>query len=146
MEHFNGPFNGSPKNQLQVHQTIMMTEATREEQKAAQLQEQYNKHQELISRDEEQLHVVTAQLEEYCVVACTLDAISPDQKESRTCFKMIGGVLVKKPVAHVLELLRLDISRLNVSKTDLSKSLADRRQARNEWMSQNNVKVMKQQV
>lgn len=115
-----------------------------QEQKAAKLQNQYNKFQELIALDEQQLLAVASLLDEHVVVERTLTAIDPEQRGGRGCFKMVGGVLVKKLVDEVLGMLHKDITSLEAGKTTLSKNLRDHRQQREKWISESNVKVMKQ--
>lgn len=120
----------------------MATEAEKE-QKAAQLQTQYNRFQELVTELESQLITISSKHEEHLIVDRTLSEI-PDDKCDRKCFKMIGGVLVNKTVTEVIAILKEELGQLAAEKKKLEEALVKTRKDKDDWMTANNVKIVRQ--
>lgn len=116
-----------------------------QDQKAQALQGQYNQYQEDITSIQNQLGSLTSQIEEHKIVHKTLTAISPEKREGRACFKMVGGVLVDKTVDEVIKILNEDMKVLGETKSKLEKTLIETRKEMEKWMKNNNVKVVKGQ-
>lgn len=114
-----------------------------DEQKSAILQQQYNKLQADITDIQEQLGIVSSQLQEHVIVDRTLTSISPEKRAGRKCFKMIGGVLVEKSVDEVIKLLDDDIKRLLTQRGVYEKTLGESKTQLDKWIKSNNIKIMR---
>lgn len=114
-----------------------------DEQKSAILQQQYNKLQSDIADIQEQLGVVSSQLQEHVIVDRTLSAISPEKRAGRKCFKMIGGVLVEKSIDEVIKLLDSDVKKLQEQRKVYEKTLGESKSQLEKWIKSNNIKIMR---
>jgi Prefoldin subunit. len=121
----------------------MSTEAEKE-QKAAKLQQQYNKYQEIVSELESQVFALRSKLEEHLIVEKTLNEIPEAQRQERKCFKMIGGVLVNKSVDKVIEILKEEIEALKKEMVSVEAGLVKTTKEREDWMKGNNIKIVRQ--
>ncbi|ODV81341.1 prefoldin subunit 2 [Suhomyces tanzawaensis NRRL Y-17324] len=122
----------------------MSTTEAEKQQKAANLQNQYNQFQEIISELESQLISITSKIEEHLIVDKTLNETPKETRENRKCFKMVGGVLVNKTVDEVIAILKEELSALVKEKNQLEELLIKSRKEREEWMKNNNVKIVRQ--
>lgn len=115
-----------------------------DEQKSAILQQKYNKFQGEITDMQEQLGTLSSQLQEHLIVDKTLTGISPDQRQGRKCFKMIGGVLVEKTVDEVIKLLNEEVKTLENSRSATEKQLTEARKNMDSWIKTNGIKIVRQ--
>lgn len=120
-----------------------MSENKADEQKAQQLQAQFNKYQEFLAELQTQLTSINSQVQEHNIVDKTLSEIPPDQRAGRKCFKMIGGVLVEKEVDDVIKILDEEKKELFKSQETLQSELAKTKKEMETWMTKNKVKVMR---
>lgn len=115
-----------------------------DEQKSAALQQQYNKLQADISDLQEQSSAISGQIQEYLIVDKTLTSISPEKRQGRKCFKMIGGVLVEKNIDEVIKMLNNDINGLRDQKTKTETLLKNARSGLENWIKSNHIKIVRQ--
>lgn len=121
-----------------------MSESQADQQKAQQLQVQYNRYQELLTELQSQLSSITSQVQEHLVVDKTLSEIPPEKRAGRKCFKMIGGVLVDKTVDEVILILDEEKKELQKTKETLEKELVKVKAEMDQWMTKNKVKIVRQ--
>lgn len=115
-----------------------------DEQKSAALQQKYNRFQAEITDMQEQLSTLSSQLQEHLIVDKTLSGISPDKRQDRKCFKMIGGVLVEKSVDDVIKILNEDIKKIQTQRTETEKLLTEARKNMDAWIKTNGIKIVRQ--
>lgn len=115
-----------------------------QDQKAQQLQVQYNQYQELLSDLQTQTSSITSQITEHALVDKTLTEIAPEDRAGRKCFKMIGGVLVEKSVDDVIKILNEESKELAKTKEALEKEMVTSRKEMDTWMAKNKVKIVRQ--
>lgn len=124
-----------------------MSEAEKQQaqdRRAQELQVQYNNYQELLSDLQTQLSTISSQILEHAIVDKTLAEIAPDQRASRKCFKMIGGVLVEKSVDDVIRLLDEESKELGKTREALEKEVVTSKKEMETWMAKNKVKIVRQ--
>lgn len=121
-----------------------MSKQQDQEQKVQEHQVQYNRFQERLSDLQGQLLSVVPQAQEHAVVDKTLAEIPAEKRADRACYKMIGGVLVKKSVDDVLAILREEATELASAKTALEKEFATAKAELNTWMQKNKVRIVRQ--
>ncbi|CAX45394.1 prefoldin subunit, putative [Candida dubliniensis CD36] len=114
-----------------------------DEQKSQILQQEYNRYQELIAELDSQLSTISSQLQEHLIVDQSLTSISPEKREGRKCFKMIGGVLVEKSIDEVIKILNGEITQLKNERERLNKELTDNRKKLESWITTNKIKIVK---
>lgn len=115
-----------------------------QERKAHELQTQYNSYQELLTDLQTQLSTLTSQILEHTIVDKTLTEIPPENRKSRKCFKMVGGVLTEKSVDDVILMLDEEKKELSKSKEQVEKELVTTKKEMEQWMTNNKVKIVRQ--
>lgn len=120
-----------------------MSDTLSDEKKSQILQQEYNKSQEIISNLESELNLINSQLQEHLIVDKSLTSISPENRNNRKCFKMIGGVLVEKSIDEIIIILNDEIKQLKIQYDEINKNLIDSRKKLESWITSNKIKIVK---
>lgn len=112
-------------------------------QKAQQLQGQYTQYQETLQLLQQQVGLLATKILEHVIVNRSLEQIEPAKRTGRKCYKMVGGVLVEKTVDEVLSILTLEIDQMQTQHTKAEEKLKATKKEFDEWITKNNVKVMR---
>lgn len=115
-----------------------------QDQKAHELQTQYNAYQEALTDLQTQLSTLTSQISEHSIVDKTLTEIAPESRKLRKCFKMVGGVLTEKSVDEVILMLNEEKKELAKLKETVEKELVTTKKEMEAWMTKHKVKIVRQ--
>lgn len=108
-----------------------------------QLQVQYTKYQDTLRLLQNDLSELASRIQEHAIVDRSLTQISPEKRQGRKCFKMIGGVLVEKSVDEVLKLLNVELQQMQAQRNTTDAQLTKTKKEFDDWIKTNNVKVMR---
>lgn len=130
-------------NPQQLSQLVAGIHTMAENKDPKQLQAQYTQYQDTLRQLQSNLSEFTSKIQEYAIVDASLARIPPEKRKGRKCFKMIGGVLVEKDIDEVSKILHSELAQMQTKRNEQEKKLTSTKKEFDEWITKNNVKVMR---